>query len=330
MANLSNIVRNRQALADGLSIVDPYDINFVLADSNLEKGCITTIASSWCSTEYCWTAPASGMAEIEIWGAGGNGAGICCCGMGVPGNPGAYAKKIVQLEAGSFICGLAANAPPQNVTCVSPVGGVTTADVCISPSEIINMSAESGDSAKVACDAAVGSMYTCLRTFYGLTGTEEGTGCGWVCNWNGTTPLPQAIGGDINCAGGVSKIFIGDCSSFATTTHCNYTAIPPGLVNKTGLHLKSIFATGTCVSESSEHGYVAALMSLGQAPGPSHTMLGYCYASDRWCTCYKHIGCVPYLPPTIPAVAPLLCGGMIGTGMRGGGGKVRIRFIADE
>jgi hypothetical protein len=28
-----------------------------------------------------------------MWGAAGSGAEMCCCGGGIPGNPGGYARK---------------------------------------------------------------------------------------------------------------------------------------------------------------------------------------------------------------------------------------------
>ena len=44
-----------------------------------------------CGTNYtnfcngvCWKAPRAGTAHIEIWGAGGPGARMCCCGDGLP------------------------------------------------------------------------------------------------------------------------------------------------------------------------------------------------------------------------------------------------------
>ena len=36
--------------------------------------------------------PHGGEATIEMWGAGGSGARMCCCGGGIPGNAAGYSK----------------------------------------------------------------------------------------------------------------------------------------------------------------------------------------------------------------------------------------------
>ena len=38
----------------------------------------------------CFKPCQSGTAIVELWGAGGSAAQMCCCGFGLPGNPGAY------------------------------------------------------------------------------------------------------------------------------------------------------------------------------------------------------------------------------------------------
>ena len=49
---------------------------------------------------HCLLAPSAGTATIEIWGAGGSGAEMCCCGFGLNGNPGAYSKKTLTMAQG--------------------------------------------------------------------------------------------------------------------------------------------------------------------------------------------------------------------------------------
>ncbi len=75
----------------------------------LEKGKVFAYSSG---TEYtnflsgvCWVAPGTGRAIIDIWGAGGSGAKMCCCGHGIPGNPGAWSRKCICVVAGCIICG---------------------------------------------------------------------------------------------------------------------------------------------------------------------------------------------------------------------------------
>ena len=60
-------------------------------ETNLEKGRIYqyypgTSRGTNFRCHVCFVAPSDGTAEIEIWGAGGSGAEMCCCGGGIPGN----------------------------------------------------------------------------------------------------------------------------------------------------------------------------------------------------------------------------------------------------
>ena len=47
----------------------------------------------------------AGTAHIEIWGAGGSGARMCCCGDGLLGNAGGYAYKKITVEADDTLTG---------------------------------------------------------------------------------------------------------------------------------------------------------------------------------------------------------------------------------
>ena len=69
-------------------------------ETNLETGQLFTFYPSnqystnfWC--HICWKPPANGIATIEVWGAAGSGAEMCCCGGGIPGNPGGYSRKVL-------------------------------------------------------------------------------------------------------------------------------------------------------------------------------------------------------------------------------------------
>jgi hypothetical protein len=84
-----------------------------LEETNLETGTIfmytegTTYSpySTNAGGGFCWKAPTYGCAVIEAWGAGGSAGKVACCGYGLPGNSGAYAKKSI---------------------CVWPAGGLTS------------------------------------------------------------------------------------------------------------------------------------------------------------------------------------------------------------
>ena len=85
-----------------------------LEESNLETGTIFmytegTVVPPYATNAgngFCWKAPTYGCAVIEAWGAGGSAGKVACCGYGLPGNSGAYAKKSI---------------------CVWPQGGLTSA-----------------------------------------------------------------------------------------------------------------------------------------------------------------------------------------------------------
>lgn len=88
-----------------------------LSETNLETGTIFMYTEGTTYSPYatnagvtgggfCWKAPTYGCAVIEAWGAGGSAGKIACCGYGLPGNSGAYAKKSI---------------------CVWPPGGLTSA-----------------------------------------------------------------------------------------------------------------------------------------------------------------------------------------------------------
>ena len=78
-------------------------------EDNLEKGRIWVFSdgnmySGFCNN-FCWRPPGTGKAVIEIWGAAGSSAEMCCCGAGLEGNPGAYVKKCICVTAANRVCG---------------------------------------------------------------------------------------------------------------------------------------------------------------------------------------------------------------------------------
>ena len=78
-------------------------------EDNLEKGRIWAYTdgnmyAAFCNG-FCWRAPGTGCAIIEVWGAAGSGAQMCCCGAGLPGNAPAYTKKCLCVVSGNYVCG---------------------------------------------------------------------------------------------------------------------------------------------------------------------------------------------------------------------------------
>ena len=79
--------------------------------------------------QFCWTAPTTGTAVVELWGAQGSGSMECCCaGGGIPGNSGAYTKKTVCVTGGSsYICGWVGCAPYGSPICYAGQSGCSIA-----------------------------------------------------------------------------------------------------------------------------------------------------------------------------------------------------------
>lgn len=78
-------------------------------EDNLEKGRIWvyqegTMYTAFCNG-FCWRAPGTGFIQIDVWGAAGSGAQMCCCGAGLPGNAPAYVRKCVCVQSGNYVCG---------------------------------------------------------------------------------------------------------------------------------------------------------------------------------------------------------------------------------
>ena len=90
-----------------------------MIEENLETGYIYsyTQGTNWSQfcNGVCWEARSDGTAIIEIWGSGGSGSRMCCCGDGLPGNAGAYVKKSITVEAGDTMTGCV------GMSCCAPI-----------------------------------------------------------------------------------------------------------------------------------------------------------------------------------------------------------------
>jgi hypothetical protein len=94
-----------------------------MIENNLETGYIYSYTpgtnySVFCNG-ICWTANQAGTATIEVWGAGGSGSRMCCCGDGLPGNAGAYVQKKITVATGDTITGQTGNSCYSHDLCFS-------------------------------------------------------------------------------------------------------------------------------------------------------------------------------------------------------------------
>ncbi len=312
-----------------------------LDETNLEKGKIWAFTDA---TEYtvaccgfCWTAPARGQAIVEIWGAGGSGARMCCCGHGIPGNPGAYSRKCVCVDTGCIVCGRTGrscnNADTlcfrgcSEATCLcwfgrNPITG-SAIDGC--------MCAQGGRGGTTFCNTGSAAIFCCFLNG-NFCGTVIGSaGCGIVCNYGSGTGscCAQAYGGDINKNGGFSCATFHTCYGNCPCSTKYHVAIPPGLFACNGGVVTHGVEADNGWSNWSGMGYHQFIHTLnGMSRSPNRGVPAtYCWVSTRACGCYDTQGCIPYFPTGTGGLPAQPCSDVRDNGWRGGLGLVRITFI---
>jgi len=304
-----------------------------MVEDNLETGYIYswTPGTNWTNfcNGVCWTAKANGTAIIEIWGAGGSGARMCCCGDGLPGNAGAYVKKTITVETGDTLTGSTGMACQAHPLCHSGCSDPT--GVCWVTANNGNgcLCARGGYGGKTMCTTG-SSLYCCFRAQGFCTVRCNNDNCGLVCNWcDGAWPA-EGYGGDVNCCGQLS------CSSFfGCCPHCKcrfqqHVATPAGLFAENGALITfQKESDGTPMSQWSGNQlfqFYAALNLATKSPYQGNP-LSYCWRSDRSCGCYPSQGYANYLPVGTGGIGPNPCPEVRDHGIRGGFGGVRIKFI---
>jgi hypothetical protein len=293
---------------------------------------------------YC--APGNGTLEVELWGAGGSGAKMCCCGMGLPGNSSAYLKKtFTNVTSGAYLTGmLGISCGNASDLCYRGRSEASCILFCDGTSVCHCMCAEGGDGGYSVCSAGSASAYCCFLANYAVNtntpfsgccafvGCNAGysDGCGVICNTQCTLPL--AYGGDFNWAGQYSKTFFLNCQGINHCYHYQVVQAPPGNIADRGVEVtfsgdfNSDYSVGGTGGWASNMTY--ALEAATKAPLHGF-MENHCF-SGRTCGCYEASGCVNFLPPGVGGPAPWVCDSVRDHGGRGGFGAVRIRFIRDE
>lgn len=309
-------------------------------ETNLEKGKVwvytSTTTQGTClypGNCFCWIAPANGVATVEVWGPGGSGGRLCCCGSGVPGNPGAYAKKVVRVSSGCFIYGFPGLACG-NADAINFRG-------CSHPSYFCWFG-NSGNNGFVCAQGGMGgfsycisanSIYCCFVANGWCNTASAGAGCGWICNRSsGQTWEANAFGGDVNCAGGISCVYFGHCNPCCICFHCYYVRTSPNIFSDKGsyaIYTADVNVGGGSGSGASSSAFFAALNALSREPRQGMPF-NQCWASGgTFCGCYDYSGCFPYLSTGVPAPSVHVTPDVRDVGLRGGQGAVRIRFVQD-
>ena len=307
-----------------------------MVETNLEVGYIYawspgTNYSNFCNG-VCWTAPSDGTAIIEIWGAGGSGARMCCCGDGLPGNAGGYSRKCITVEAGDTMTGCTGMSCYAHPLCHSGCSNAT--GVCWITASNGNgcMCARGGFGGWSMCTTG-SSLYCCFRAQGFCTVRCANDNCGLVCNWCNGAWEALAYGGDVNCCG-----LIGCSSFFGCCPHCKcnfqqHVPIGANLFSEEGALITfQKESDGSGMSQWSGNQlmqYYAALNLATKHPRQGNPM-AYVWRADRSCGCYEMQGCNNYLPVSSGGIGPNPCPDVRDHGIRGGFGGVRIKFKASS
>ena len=305
-----------------------------VTETNVESGQIYNFQTNnfdGLHAGICFHPCQSGTAIIEIWGAGGSGAKMCCCGFGTPGNPGAYSRKTVILTCCGYITGSPGIACGNDALCFRGCSDATGVTIYANGSNTGCMCAQGGRGGISYCSTGT-DAYCCFTAggFYTTLGVNGN--CGIVCNkccsggW-----CAQAYGGDINCPGGFSCVsFLGASgSSCPCSTHFHMQG-PAGYYSKCGVVVSFNSDDGNGFANWSGQGrgqYAQALAGASRWPQMG-SFFATCWGFSGNCGCYENEGCMNLLPPGFPSAGPHPCPGVRDHASKGGNGAIRIKFIA--
>lgn len=305
-----------------------------VTETNVESGQIYNFQTNnydGLHAGMCFHPCQSGTAIIEIWGAGGSGAKMCCCGFGTPGNPGAYSRKTVTLTCCGYITGSPGIACGNDALCFRGCSDATGVTIYANGSNTGCMCAQGGRGGISYCSTGT-DAYCCFTAggFYTTLGVNGN--CGIVCNkccsggW-----CAQAYGGDTNCPGGFSCVsFLGASgSSCPCSTHFHMQG-PAGYYSKCGVVVSFNHDDGNGFANWSGQGrgqYAQALAGASRWPQMG-SFFATCWGFSGNCGCYENEGCMNLLPPGFPSAGPHPCPGVRDHASKGGNGAIRIKFIA--
>ena len=305
-----------------------------VTETNVESGQIYNFQTNnydGLHAGMCFHPCQSGTAIIEIWGAGGSGAKMCCCGFGTPGNPGAYSRKTVALTCCGYITGSPGIACGNDALCFRGCSDATGVTIYANGNNTGCMCAQGGRGGISYCSTGT-DAYCCFTAggFYTTLGVNGN--CGIVCNkccsggW-----CAQAYGGDTNCPGGFSCVsFLGASgSSCPCSTHFHMQG-PAGYYSKCGVVVSFNSDDGNGFANWSGQGrgqYAQALAGASRWPQMG-AQFATCWGFSGNCGCYENEGCMNLLPPGFPSAGPHPCPGVRDHASKGGNGAIRIKFIA--
>ena len=255
MASLSSIVSSRNII---------HSNN--LSETNIETGIISMLIPH--STQYtdhqsltrAYSSPnVTGTVTVEIWGASGSAPGQRCCGLSIPGNPGAYSRKTFTLNGNtlnlSTTIGVACT---EEQLCYKGTSGPTCLCWCLGSANG-TMCAGGGRGGVWWCSDGSRTTFCCAveanhcSTPFGnlgwpyiphnrsaataCTGLYDGAGCGMICNIKVAGDIPTASGGDLNVSGGISCALFGMCNQCCNIPNVFFVKTSPYRFSKEGAML---------------------------------------------------------------------------------------------
>ena len=301
-----------------------------VTEENLEKGRIyvytpgTNYSRLWCG--FCFHPDTSGTAVVEIWGAGGSGAEMCCCGFGTPGNAGAYVRKTVSMAPGDFICGyIGQSCGNATALCFRGCSEATQVRFCIGGQETCAC-AEGGKGGLTYCSTN-SSYYCCYRANGFCVTRTDNDNCGIVCNHCNGSWIACAYGGDVNCPGKISCVSAFGCYPSCVCLFIDHVPTPAGMFSKEGAMMSYTRENDNDFAQWSGSGHHQHLGVLGSGRFPRGGIpFATCWGTSKACGCYENDGCVPVMPIGTGGRGPNPCPGVRDHAIRGGHGGVRIRF----
>ena len=325
MARLTGILRSKALQAHGNS------------EENVEVGRINvfypgrTCTGINSDSGFCYVFREAGTAVIEIWGASGSSSRMCCCGYGLPGNAGGYARKTINVVPGDRICGQLGQACSQSDGLCSRGCSNCTALCWFGLDKLGNtngcMCASGGHSGRSFCTTTPSAV--CCFGANGFCVTLIPDNCGIVCNWGSTvTWMGCGYGGDVNCCGGFScQRFMG-CLSGCNCQMYGIINTSPGVISADGASLTFSYDHNSGQGQWSGQGYAQALAALnGASRFPSAGVpLSTCWGAHGMCGCYENTNCVRPFPYGMPAPGVTPCDQVRDGGYTGGDGAIRIKF----
>ena len=316
MANLSDLIEARTT-AGG-------------EESNLAAGSIIYATENNRSPSFeCyvqWCACAAGKIIVEIWGAAGSSSRVCCCGISLPGNPPAYAKKEIAVNQGTCVCwciGHPCGSGDNQINCSDPTM------LCVKNNNAGNfcMCAEGGRGGYGICHNGSSSAACCFVSGWSFCNTLT-NGCGWICNYCSGLFIPNAYGGDVNCPGQYSRLYLGSCSSGSTQCWFAEVKTAAGIF---GTCPATIQQRNDCCDERTggqQNPYIQAIAVTSKQPQMGGHVNG-CWFGSQVCGCYEMSMCTQAYGPGIPGPSLIPCSNNKNHGAKGGAGAVKINFIAN-